>query len=47
MEDECPDYIRAGGDVVCEICGKAYYDHPQHNDFPFLNVLCDGVVVKL
>jgi len=42
-----PEYIRAGGGVVCEACGKTYYDHPQHNEFSFLNVLCDGTVVKL
>jgi len=46
-EDECPDFIRAGGGVVCRTCGKEYYDHPQHAKFPFLTVLCDGTVVKL
>lgn len=47
LEGECPDSVRAGGDVVCRSCGKAYYDHPQHGGFPFLNVLCDGTAVKL
>lgn len=47
LEGECPDSVRAGGDVVCPSCGKVYYDHPQHGGFPFLNVLCDGKVVKL
>lgn len=45
-------YRRAGGDVVCGTCGKKYYDHPHsaHRDFsdaPYLNVLCDGRLVKL
>ncbi len=47
LEGECPDSIRAGGDAACRSCGKAYYDHPQHGGFPFLNVLCDGTAVKL
>jgi len=42
-----PKYVRAGGGSVCDSCGKAYYDHPQHGEFPFLNTLCDGTVVKL
>lgn len=41
------DRDRAGGDVVCEGCGRKYYDHPQDIDYPFLNVLCDGSLVKL
>lgn len=40
------DRGRSGGDCLCE-CGRKYYDHPQDADHPFLNVLCDGSVVKL
>lgn len=45
---------RAGGDVICEICGKSYYAHKQYipsgktNDgMPWLNELCNGDLVKL
>ena len=49
------DFVRAGGDVVCEECGKKYIDHPMYKgedglDWegrPFLNQLCDGKLVKL
>jgi len=47
LEGECPDAVRAGGGAVCQSCGKAYRDHPQHGGFPFLNILCDGTAVKL
>ncbi|KKM85699.1 hypothetical protein LCGC14_1286410 [marine sediment metagenome] len=43
----CPAFFLAGGDMVCETCGKLYYNHPQHNIFPWLNVICGGMVVKL
>ena len=28
--------VRAGGDCICEVCGKTYYDHPRHiySDYP-------------
>jgi hypothetical protein len=42
-----PQFIRAGGDVVCNKCGKKYYEHAEHPDYPFLTVLCDGSLVKL
>jgi hypothetical protein len=49
-----PWFDRAGGDVVCEQCGKKYYDHPQYtkalsciDGSPVLNQLCDGSLVKL
>jgi hypothetical protein len=48
-----PGYVRAGGDYICEQCGKRYYDHPVNLEFlgtnyiPFLAVLCDGRNVKL
>ena len=45
---------RAGGDVICEICGQTYYNHPEYlpsaktNDgVPWLNELCNGELVKL
>jgi hypothetical protein len=41
------DRDRCGGDVVCVDCGRKFYDHPQEKEHPFLNVLCDGSVVKL
>ena len=55
---ELPDDInmqRVSGDIVCNVCGKMYYQHPQDwrtahksNDyFPWLVVLCDGVLGKL
>jgi len=52
-QDRAPDFVRASGDVVCNACGKKYYDHPMDrtvlswNGEPFLNVLCDGSRVKL
>jgi hypothetical protein len=45
--------IRAGGDVYCLICNKKYYDHPlvenclDQDGRTFLNVICDGMIVKL
>lgn len=41
------DRGRAGGDVLCEECGRKLYDHPQWPPMPFLHILCDGSVVKL
>ena len=41
------DRDRCGGDVLCPDCGRKFYDHPEEEEFPFLNVLCDGSVVKL
>jgi hypothetical protein len=43
---------RAGGDVVCPVCGFVYYDHPKdgppdHNGEKYLNRLCNGNLVKL
>ncbi len=36
-----------GGDCLCEICGRKYYDHRPFAPHPFLTLLCDGSVVKL
>lgn len=43
------DFDRAGGDVVCECCGKTYHRHPRLPDpkLAFLTLLCDGRVAKL
>ena len=47
------EFLRASGDVICEDCGKKYYDHPMDrenldfNDGPFLHILCNGERVKL
>ena len=41
------DRGRCSGLCVCEDCGKAYYDHPPVPEYPFLQLLCDGSVVKL
>jgi len=48
-----PGMIRASGDVICEVCGKKYYDHPMdmnqfsYDGHPFLHVRCDGIRLKL
>jgi hypothetical protein len=47
------DFIRASGDVFCEVCDKKYYDHPMdkeqldHEDRPFLRIDCTGRRLKL
>lgn len=41
------DRDRAGGDCLCDHCGRKYYDHPQLPGHGYLNQLCDGSVVKL
>lgn len=44
------DFVRVGGDVVCE-CGKLMYDHPMdgpyYQGFQWLHRACDGRLVKL
>lgn len=44
-------WVRAGGDCVCEECGRTYYQHPVElvpdTDGLYLNRLCDGKLVKL
>lgn len=49
VEDQINDKgcDRASGDVVCELCGLPYYDHPTVQDHEYLNVTCDWKVVKL
>lgn len=41
------DYVRAGGDTICEGCGFEYREHPEARGFPTLHILCDGRLVKL
>ena len=43
---------RASHYKVCGECGKTYIQHPflnklDHNDEPYLNVICNGDIVKL
>lgn len=52
--DELADrFYRASGDCICDTCGKKYYSHPyatearDRDGTPYLNVLCDGDIVKL
>jgi hypothetical protein len=40
-------FLRASGDVPCPICGKTYSRHPEDVEYPYLNRLCDGTLVKL
>lgn len=46
------EFRRAGGDCVCNRCGKTYREHPHdgailYDGHPFLRKLCDGSLVKL
>lgn len=47
------DGRRTAGDMICEVCGHEYIEHPLdwrvigYGDWPFLNVICDGRRVKL
>lgn len=49
------EVTRAGGDVLCEICGQTYYRHPHcsaskfegWSDGYYATVLCDGRHVHL
>ncbi|KKN75296.1 hypothetical protein LCGC14_0381480 [marine sediment metagenome] len=53
MTDEYPEFYRAGGDIICDDCGKKYYDHPMSEDYldydgyKWLWVICSGELVKL
>lgn len=48
-----PEFRRTSGSAVCQKCGKEYRRHPlsadhlDYNGDPFLNVLCNGDLVKL
>jgi hypothetical protein len=41
------DFIRAGNDVACQICGRPYWQHPQDSEHEWLVVRCDGQRLKL
>jgi hypothetical protein len=41
------EFQRADGRCLCERCGYAYQDHPQHPRDEYLTLLCDGRSVKL
>jgi len=45
--EDPPEYDHAAGDVVCPTCGKPYSEHPLDARYDWLNVLCDGSLVKL
>ena len=51
MSDEWWDEpcTRASGEVVCEVCGRAYWRHPQvaKEECPTLVRACDGRLLKL
>lgn len=41
------DYVRAGGDVLCDRCGLPYHDHGSVPGAEWLTPLCNGRLVKL
>jgi hypothetical protein len=41
------DFIRAGNDVACQVCGRPYWQHPQDSEHEWLVVRCDGQRLKL
>lgn len=49
---EAPEFFRASGECICGDCGRYYRAHPLFEGAlfqgePWLNVLCDGSLVKL
>lgn len=50
-QDPDSEWMYASGQVVCELCGKEYWEHPldgpEGYDGKFLNRICDGRLVKL
>lgn len=46
-EVPCPEFNRVGTYSICSLCNKCYVDHPYLIPHYFLNLLCDGRVVKL
>lgn len=47
IEEIIPPWYRTSGQLICEKCGKEYYDHPEYEDYKWLNQLCNGDLVKL
>lgn len=41
------DWQRAAGATICSRCELPYRDHTEVRGFPWLNILCDGSLVKL
>lgn len=45
--------IRTDGGAICSVCGKEHRDHPYIDEardwdgYPFLHLICDGMIVKL
>jgi hypothetical protein len=52
-EEICRRLHRVGGDCICEVCGKPYYDHADEirvldwDGYPYLKRLCFGWFGKL
>jgi len=51
-DDIMLEAYRAPHNMVCNTCGKQYVNHPlvenlKYNDEPYLNVICNGDIVKL
>lgn len=42
-----PNFSRADGECICDICKQVYKKHPQVPYASWLNRLCDGRLVKL
>ena len=40
-------FVRADQDLICDTCGQPYGRHPGYPVEPWLNILCDGRLVKL
>lgn len=41
------DFIRVGGDMICDVCGCAYWEHAPVQGMEFLRRRCDGMLLKL
>lgn len=40
-------FRRASQDVLCDVCGRIYGRHEQYLLFPWLNIICNGELIKL
>lgn len=41
------DFIRAGNEVLCGVCRRPYWQHPEDPGYDWLVVRCDGQRLKL
>jgi hypothetical protein len=41
------NFIYAGGEMICKICGHPYGKHPNPSNHEYLTAICDGTLVKL